>query len=400
MNRLREEVERRRMALVGDDGEMDYDSDSSGWSQVLEGKKSKARRGSQLSGSDGERQNQPKKAKKKEEEVWKVIVEFQEASSSKLHPVKLSKAMKNEIGPIKQARFLSKGRMLIETVNKTQLESILKMKTLNEVRIKSHIPGANRKIRGVISGVPIDLSIEDLKKEIKGGKVTVEKRLSTRYQGNVVDSLSVLLQFEGAIPDKVKIGFLSYPVREYIPRPLRCFKCQRFGHIAGQCRAKPRCAKCAGEHEYGKCEVEAKVKCCNCGGEHSAAYQGCEAQIKEKEVQKYKVQNKVTYAEAIKQVKIPQGGANVGVVEPSQYPQQVQYPQLMGLKKDVRKNTLVVEKANFVFFMVKVVNLSMQDKMSRSDRMKIIVEAAKEYLDIGDVTEEMVQEELGRKEVR
>ena len=60
--------------------------------------------------------------------------------------------------------------------------------------------------------------------------------------------------------------------------------------------------------------VNAKAKCCNCGGDHSAAYQGCEAQIKAKEVQKYKVQNKVTYAEAIKQVKGPQCGASVGVV--------------------------------------------------------------------------------------
>ena len=190
--------------------------------------------------------------------------------------------------------------------------------------------------------------------------------------------------------------YLSYPVREFVPRPLRCFKCQRFGHIAGQCRAKPRCAKCAGEHEYGKCEAEAKAKCCNCGGDHSAAYQGCEAQIKAKEVQKYKVQNKVTYAEAIKQVKGPQGGASVGVVEPSQYSQQALKP--VGLQCDVNKDTLIVDKANFVFFMAKVINLAMQEKNTRSDRIKIVVEAAREYLDIKDVTGEMVQGEINRNE--
>ena len=385
-----------KSGIVSDDMEYD-DSDAEVWNPVTSMKKNRTRRCSEMSDSDREKQNESKKARRKEEgEVWKVIVEFEEISSSKLHPVKLSKAMRNEIGSVKQARFLSKGRMLIETVNKDQQEKILKMSTLNEVRIKSHIPGINRKIRGVITGVPIDLSIEELQKEIKGAKVTVEKRLSTRYQGKIVDSLSVLIQFEGAIKDKVTIGYLSYPVREFVPRPLRCFKCQRFGHIAGQCRAKPRCAKCAGEHEYGKCEAEAKAKCCNCGGDHSAAYQGCEAQIKAKEVQKYKVQNKVTYAEAIKQVKGPQGGASVGVVEPSQYSQQALKP--VGLQCDVNKDTLIVDKANFVFFMAKVINLAMQDKNTRSDRIKIVVEAAREYLDIKDVTGEMVQDEINRNE--
>ncbi|KAF3832574.1 hypothetical protein F7725_026239, partial [Dissostichus mawsoni] len=33
-------------------------------------------------------------------------------------------------------------------INAKQQEKLLKMKTLNEVRIKCHVPGANRKIRG------------------------------------------------------------------------------------------------------------------------------------------------------------------------------------------------------------------------------------------------------------
>lgn len=118
----------------------------------------------------------------------------------------LTKDIHQEIGPIKQARFLSKGRLLVETVDVVQQEKILRMKNLNGVRIKSHVPGANWKIRGVISGVPLEVSMEDLKKEIKGGKVTVVKRLPTRFQGKIVDSLSVLLQFEGTMQQKVMVG--------------------------------------------------------------------------------------------------------------------------------------------------------------------------------------------------
>lgn len=50
-------------------------------------------------------------------EEWKVVIEFGEVSGSKLHPVKLTKAIHDEIGQIRQARFLSKGKMLIEAVN-------------------------------------------------------------------------------------------------------------------------------------------------------------------------------------------------------------------------------------------------------------------------------------------
>lgn len=86
----------------------------------------------------------------------------------------------------------------------------------------------------------------------------------------------MLVLNEDRLPERVKIGYVRYIVRPYIPPPTRCFTCQRFGHIAAACKAKARCAKCGGEHEYGECAEGTKIKCCNCGGEHSAAYKGCE----------------------------------------------------------------------------------------------------------------------------
>ena len=95
---------------------------------------------------------------------------------------------------------------------------------------------------------------------------------------------------------------MSYSVREYIPPPIRCFKCQRFCHVASQCRDKIRCAKFGGDHEYDKWDKDAVLKCCNCVGNHSAAYGGCEKHKEAREVQKVKIVNKVCYAEAIKKI--------------------------------------------------------------------------------------------------
>ncbi len=35
---------------------------------------------------------------------------------------------------------------------------------------------------------------------------------------------------------------MSYNVREYVPKHLRCLDCQRFGHTALNCKEKRRCA--------------------------------------------------------------------------------------------------------------------------------------------------------------
>ena len=66
------------------------------------------------------------------------------------------------------------------------------------------------------------------------------------------------------------------------------------------CKGRKRCAKCGGEHEYGKCGAGVGPKCCNCGGEHSAAFWGCEVMKREVAVQQIKVKEKVSYANAVK----------------------------------------------------------------------------------------------------
>ena len=71
----------------------------------------------------------------------------------------------------------------------------------------------------------------------------------SRKEGKSSESLSVLLRFEKVLLGKVQIGFLSCNVRSFVPSPLRCFKCQRMGHVAVQCKGNKICAKCGRETE-------------------------------------------------------------------------------------------------------------------------------------------------------
>ena len=65
---------------------------------------------------------------------------------------------------------------------------------------------------------------------------------------------------------RLYVGWQSYKVDNYIT-PLRCFKCQRFGHLTKYCRAeKETCANCGEEgHLRETCKTKSEEhKCASC----------------------------------------------------------------------------------------------------------------------------------------
>lgn len=255
-------------------------------------------------------------------------------------------------------------------------------------------------LRGVIYGIPVEEDLEEVRKNIKGGKVIGIKRLQAKREGVRVDSLSVLLDFqEKVLPENVKVGFLSYKVRAYVPPPLRCYKCQRYGHIAAGCKGKQACGKCGGEHEYGKCIEGTALKCVNCGGAHSVTYGGCEVRKKAEEVQKMRVSRDISYAEAARVVQGKGTGESEKRGKESPRREQVRVQEAEKVEdKKVDENILVVSKKRFVYFMVEVINCSAQAER-RSEKIEVVVRCAAKYLGIQGLSGKDVQLELERKEV-
>nr|CAH7749406.1 unnamed protein product [Callosobruchus chinensis] len=77
--------------------------------------------------------------------------------------------------------------------------------------------------------------------------------------------------------------------------------CQQIGHVAERCEKEQLCVCGRPPHEGSPCE-EPK-KCVNCEGSHSAIYKGCPVYKEEAVIQKVKVMEKVSYAEAKRKVK-------------------------------------------------------------------------------------------------
>ena len=102
---------------------------------------------------------------------------------------------------------------------------------------------------------------------------------------------------------KIKIGYYIVNVQPYIPNPLRCFQCQKFGHSKKWCKNKPACWKCGSEGHYGSDCTSETVCCLNCKGEHYASSKSCPVWIQEKEIQRVKTEKSLTYGDARKLVR-------------------------------------------------------------------------------------------------
>ncbi|GFU16341.1 uncharacterized protein TNCV_4231861 [Trichonephila clavipes] len=93
-------------------------------------------------------------------------------------------------------------------------------------------------------------------------------------------------------------------IRPYIPNPLRCFKCQRFGHSQTSCRGQLTCSRCASVgHASTDCNLE--PKCVNCLQPHPSDSKICPKWKIEKQIQEIKTTKNISYPEARKLI-VPQ----------------------------------------------------------------------------------------------
>lgn len=118
-------------------------------------------------------------------------------------------------------------------------------------------------------------------------------------------------------------------------------------------------------------------KCCNCGGEHSANYICTERKVAVK-VQNVRIEEGVSYAEALKKVKQT---PKVDRIKATPVVTQSQHK----VSASSRDNEVIA--VSFITF-VAVVNCSAQTE-SRTERIKIIIKAVEKYLEIRNISIEM-----------
>lgn len=161
-------------------------------------------------------------------------------------------------------------------------------------------------MKGVLKQVPTVVTNENIMDDT--GAIWVH-RITHMVDGTAQDTRTVIIAYHDSLPENVEIGFMTFQVHPYTPTPIRCNKCQKFGHKTNRCRQQqPTCPRCSQHHDVMDCTVsdQNERKCRNCGKAHSAAYKGCD---------KYKTVSKIlslsttancSYKEAAKAIAIQQ----------------------------------------------------------------------------------------------
>jgi len=232
-------------------------------------------------------------------------VDFSIQSALKKDPIGFKKTFLSAYGEVDgEVRLCREDCIRLKCKSAAQLERLIKEQSLDGRRINVTGPRAaalNRKaargapaaaaaepppppkFKGVIYDVPPHLAIEQIQQET----AAVEARRLFKGNGeNKLPTNSVLLTFTTELPKTVSVGMLSFRVKLLVAPVLICGRCLRYGHHRAQCRAKQRCARCAGGHGFERCPYQDqrdKACCASCYQSHPTTYKGCS---KYKEVSK------------------------------------------------------------------------------------------------------------------
>ncbi|XP_033758339.1 uncharacterized protein LOC117340685 [Pecten maximus] len=95
------------------------------------------------------------------------------------------------------------------------------------------------------------------------------------------------------------VGYMRCNVSPYIPNPLRCRNCQRYGHHEDRCRRREVCEHCGreGHNDTDSCDITGK-RCPNCKGNHAASSRDCLSWKKEREVLRVKYTRNISFPDA------------------------------------------------------------------------------------------------------
>ena len=218
---------------------------------------------------------------------------------SNLSPFAVQKGIEGVVGTPKSIKRLRSGDLLVEVNRSTQADNLLKTKLFVDVPVRVTPHRSLNSSKGVIRCLDIkNCSDEEILDGLASQHVSHLHRISVVREGVRKPTGTFILTFNTPKPPKtLKIGYMQVRVDIYIPNPVRCFNCQRYGHFKSNCNRPATCEKCGQEGHSGD-TCEGSPRCVNCQGCHPANSKTCQKWVEEKQIQKIKASNNITYKEA------------------------------------------------------------------------------------------------------
>ena len=190
------------------------------------------------------------------------------------------------------------GELMVELRSKEQERKLERVSSFLDIPVTVRPHKSLNTSRGVIKHSDFqDCTKEEFVDEFPD--VIHARRIHVRKGDVRIPTNTIVLTFDcPKPPTSLRAGYLTVPVRPYIPFPLRCFKCHKFGHGKDKCR-RPNalCGRCGKEHA-DQHQCTAAAHCINCKGDHPAFSKQCPKFMEEQAILRYKAEHGGTFQQA------------------------------------------------------------------------------------------------------
>ena len=222
---------------------------------------------------------------------------------TKLSPFAIEKAIRGLVGTVQSVKKLFRkdapSMLLVEVSSDAQSKNMMQVNQLANVPVLVREDSRLNQSKGVLRTRELDdMDEDDILEALKPqGIVFVRRMIIKRGDKQITTGTYILTFGTPKLPERVKLGYTVAPVTMFIPNPLRCFKCQRFGHGQLACRGKPTCFRCGGEGHAGT-DCAATPKCSNCHCDHMASSKDCTLWKSEKQIVEIKHSKNISFRDA------------------------------------------------------------------------------------------------------
>ena len=228
-----------------------------------------------------------------------VIEAVEGASLAKYSPFTVQKFLQCRVGNVKSAKKLQSGALLVEVATSSQTSNLALIDIFVDAPVKVTAHRTLNSCRGIIRCRDIrDCDDNEVLCELQPQGVSAVRHIMANRDGRKEPTNTFIWTFNTPIlPPHIKVGFSRVPVERYIPNPLRCFGCQRYGHGKANCKRATVCARCGQEgHDDKGCL--SPQHCTNCSGDHPAYSRDCPQWRLQVEVTRVKFEQNISFREA------------------------------------------------------------------------------------------------------
>ena len=197
---------------------------------------------------------------------------------------------------LKNIKRLRDGSFLVECGKRAPAQNLLQTNRFIDRPVKVSIHKTPNSSLGVIRCRDLaDMSEAEIRDELKDQGVVGVNRVTVKKEGKVIPTNTLFLTFGSPdLPKEITVGYLKVKVALFVPNPMRCFNCNKFGHTGQSCKVAAKCPGCGKDKHEGRCEKrisfpearhEAKMPTVVSGGKTYAAAAFTRRELKSVECQ-------------------------------------------------------------------------------------------------------------------